>query len=112
MYQPQKSKTDLIHFVFCCCWYDLVKRLLDTLSCNLINKVIHRKAMTDESVIALFAHLFPKLFRFLAQCAQLRVPVQKHKDVERSSHRHQEESKKSVVGKKTLGTLEVKSTVV
>ncbi|KAE8296979.1 hypothetical protein D5F01_LYC03592 [Larimichthys crocea] len=63
------------------------------------------KLMPGSSITAL-ENMLDLSILFLAQCAQLKVPVQKQNDLGRSSHRHQEESKKSVVGKKTLSTLE------
>ncbi|XP_034017837.1 centromere protein Q [Thalassophryne amazonica] len=51
-------------------------------------------------------HLNMMKTRFLAQCAELKVPVQKQRDLDHLSSRHQEETKKLFAAKKALHCLE------
>ncbi|KAF0043077.1 hypothetical protein F2P81_004414 [Scophthalmus maximus] len=67
----------------------------------------HWQLLPRSSITAL-ENIMDLSVLFLDQCTDLRVPGQKQKDSERSSHRQQEETKKAVAGKKTLETLERK----
>uniref|UniRef100_A0A3B4F6D3 Centromere protein Q n=1 Tax=Pundamilia nyererei TaxID=303518 RepID=A0A3B4F6D3_9CICH len=84
-----------------------VRNLLYLSFYSKLSSITALENIMDLSVLlcCLFLMCFPTHFRFLAQCAQLKVPVQKQKYLEHSSRHHQDETKKSVVGEKNLSIL-------
>eukprot|EP00064_Thunnus_orientalis_P019899 superscaffoldBa00005194_g20030 len=74
-------------------------------SSSVPQKVKGQENLPKSTIIAL-ENIMDLSILFLTHCAQLKVQVQKQKELEHSSHRHNEEAKKSVAGKKTLSSLE------
>ncbi|XP_035020100.1 centromere protein Q [Hippoglossus stenolepis] len=79
--------------------------------------IISLENIMDLSLLAVLAlkrtdrkesqeHLNLMKTRFLAECAQLTVPVHKQKDLKSSHHHHQEETKRAVAGKSSLSRVE------
>ncbi|XP_076011393.1 centromere protein Q [Genypterus blacodes] len=68
--------------------------------------IISTLALRHTSKTDVQEHLDTVKKRFLAQCAQLRVPVQRRNDPEPSSQRHRDEAQRSLAGQQSLSSLE------